>query len=403
MHLSDTIKKKWIYILVESIVAGLIILILFPNFSYLSFLLGLLGYGLFSHYTKKNNSFVLLKAFFKKLGIFPILGVSLYALWCIILLIYIKQISSGIQIIDFIIHSFGPPSEFIKSYAPSAIDSLIFFILVGITLTVHSMRQPEDEKLSRKVEHIFPTVPTESKLSQYLINKVSELACINELTERIISISEFSKEDSYIKLSIKSHSVIKNMHNNHPFSRSNMPWGFSVESAKPNESILGEIHEVSIIHNITGSSEEKHLLNGIAQLTPEAKSYKIPYSLDIKEEKEVLYQTNAWAWEHTDKKWNFNSLRYTELRKFTLINDTNTSFTITYDLTDKNGEVIPNKSDTFVLEPDSTKQICHEKLLPDENISFNFNELTGSGNGSVLAKKEKTDVFPEETNKKIVE
>jgi len=401
IKLNETIIKKWLQISVESVIAGLLLCVLLPVNGYLSFLLGALFWCLVSYHTKKHSSFKLLKAFFKKLGVFPIVGICIYALWCFILVVYIDQWSTGSKLIDSIIQPAGEPNKFIEAYAPSAFDSLVFFILVGVTLTVNSMRQPEDEKLSRKVEHIFPTVQTESKLSKHLIDKISELACINKLTERVISISDYSEKDKFIKLSIKSLSLIKNMHNNHHFSSSNLPWGFSIGECKPETEILGEVHEISIIHNLIEGAEERHILPGIVQLTKEKTFHKMPLPLELNAEKEVLYKTNAWAWEHESKKWTFNSSRYTEKRKFSISNDTGITFNLTIELTDERGHILSNKTSDTIIEPGKTKSICHEKLLPDEKISITFNKFSASNDGAVI-QKEETDPLANKNEEKEV-
>ena len=380
-------NKKYINITILAIIGGLCFPIFIDINVGLSFIIGFFLIGLISYQGHKKSYIKRGLAFIKHLGIAPIVGVLVYILWCVILFIYIGQISSGHEFIDSVIRSYGEPSDFIKSYAPSALDSLIFFGLIGGLLTAHSMKQPEDEKLSRKIEHIFPEVQTESKLSNYLVDKISELACMNQVTERIISIMDFSQDDKYLKLSIKSHSVIKNLHNNHSFAKSNMPWSFGVDSCKPNTEVLGEIHEVSVVHNISGMSEERHLLKGIATLTHEKKEHSLTFPLKIEAEKEVLYQSNSWAWEHMDKKWAFHSSRYTEERKFVFHNFTKIKFEITAELFNTNGNVSGDKGDVLAIGPGETKTISHSQLLPNESISFIIKEITGNDHGSVTTNK----------------
>ncbi|MDO6685367.1 MULTISPECIES: hypothetical protein [unclassified Agarivorans] len=404
MMLLNTIKenKVQIYSLTVFWSIGILLsLILFPSTPrYLSSLLGLLIATLFFLRLKKYNTIFFIKALIRKLGLAPIVGFLIYASWCFIVLIYIKEASSGVGYLDHIIQEFGEPSEFIKSYASSAIDSLVFFVLVGLVLTVRSIKQPEDERLSRKVEHIFPTVQTESILSKHLIDKVSELACINETTERIVSICDYSESDGFVKISIKSHSVIKNIHNNCSFSHPNMPWGFSVEESKPNTEILGEIHEISIISKLTGNSKEKHLLSGIAQLTADENSYNTTHSIDIPAEKEVLYQTNVWAWEHINKKWTFNSSRYTESRRFSLFNHTEIDFQVDVELS--NGETSQIVLEAKKKDGITPKEIIHKELLPDDSISFRLSKVTGSAKGSVNREEASSDENTQTEDEKYV-
>ena len=373
------IKKNWQAILLQSIASGFIFVLALDLSIIESFVAGFCLYAILYIYLKVKNIFTFFRRFLKKLGVAPIIGIMAYALWCLILFIYTEQLDSGSKFIDQTIRSFGTPSKFIQAYAPSAFDSLIFFIFIGGILTINSMKQPEDEKLSRKVEQIFPTVPTESKLSNFLIDKVSELACINKITEQIITIEDYSQDDEHIKLSIKSHSVIKNIHNNHPYSSSELPWAFSVESVKPNTDILGEIHEISIIRNISGSSEEKHILNGIETLTPSTKEFSTKYPLEIKEEKEVLYQTNAWAWEHIKKKWTFNSSRYTELRTIKFINKTDFIFQISSNISNR------AKVDSYTVSKEQIKTITYKEILPSEKISLSISNLSSNTEGETFS------------------
>jgi hypothetical protein len=311
-----------------------------------------------------------INGYFRVLGWPPIIGLAVFTFWVLGVMIHINVwMIENVQINAFI-DTFGEPSNFMMSYGPSSVDSLIFFYVVSIAFTLHSLKKPEDEKLSRKVEYIFPAVPPESKLAKHLLDKITELASINTLTERVITITDYDKKNGFIGLSLKTHTIIKNLHNNHSFSASNLKYNFSISVNKPNETVLGTINEVSIVDNLTGETKEKHLLDGRVVLNKDKMKYSLNYPLTLKPEQEVLYQTNVWAWEDIDELWTFGAERYTEKRKITIINQVKD-----IDLNILSWLAEESKATTADLKESSAKT-THLGKASTENIQMEANIIT---------------------------
>jgi hypothetical protein len=339
-----------------------------------------------------------INSYFRVLGWPPVIGLVAFTLWVLGVMIHINVWTIDNVQINAFIDTFGEPSSFMKSYGPSSVDSLIFFYVVSIAFTLHSLRKPEDEKLTRKVEYIFPDVPPESKLAKHLLDKITELASINTLTERVITITDYDEKSGFIGLSLKTHTIIKNLHKNHSYSDANLKWKFSINACKPKESILGTINEVSIVDNLTGETKEKHILDGRVVLSSDNMNYSLRYPLTLKPEQEVLYQTNVWVWEAIDELWTFGAERYTEKRKITIINqvkdiDLNIlswlaeeSKATPEDLKESSAKTTPlGKASIENIQMEANKiTIIHNKVLPKEIIALKIKITQHNTSGGTI-------------------
>jgi len=225
--------------------------------------------------------------------------------------------------------------NFYVSYAASTLDNFVFFVIVGTVVTFLSLKKPEEESLSRKIEFIFPDVESNSKLAKYLQDEITSLACINESSEKIITVQKISKCRNYAKLVMKSHAVIKNIHNNHQYANDKMPYRLEIDNPKPNEEILGEIFDLSLIKKINGLSKDKHIINNIEQLTPCKPLFETIFPIKLDPNQEVIYQTTSWMWEEIGKISSFSDARFSKSQCYKLINMTGEDIEAIVDFSNK--------------------------------------------------------------------
>lgn len=328
--------------------------------------------GLSSFYYIKYRFYNKSLKVLQKTGLTPLIGLSIYLLWVFSWLIYTDVWSTGIDRLDDIIRPTEGVSDFAVSYAASALDSLIFFILVGFILTIIALKKPEEEKLNRKIEYIFPDVESESDLLPYLVESVSALACINTVAERVLTVTEVSPDNKHLRISLKSHSAIKNIHNNADYANAKMPWGFTVDAQKPDEAILGEIHELSIIDKIGNSTKEKHIIQGIVQLTDTYREHNVTFPMQLSAGQEVIYQANCWVWEAVGNPFSFSIGRYTQHQKISVMNTTDQEISVTVER--KNSKKNTSTSNTYALPPiteSDDKNTHHVLPIEDKDLTPN--------------------------------
>jgi hypothetical protein len=369
---------KYLNIAFTGIVMGLVFTLLFSANHYY-FMCGALIGGVSSFFYIKHGFHNKAEKIFKRTGVSPLIGFFFYFIWVIVWLIYVSVLSTGIEDLDKLIRPVGIASDFAISYSASSLDSLIFFLLVGFILTIIALKKPEEEKLNRKIEYIFPDVDSESKLLPYLVNSVSALACINTLSERVLTITEVSQDKKHLKISSKAHSSIKNIHNNTDYEEERMPWGFTVDVIKPDEKILGEVHELSIIDRIGNSAREKHIIKGIVQFTDKNREHSVTFPMVLTAGQEVIYQSNSWAWETMGNGFDFGISRYTVLQKFSISNATDEEIHISVTkrnektkTLEKNDYMLPKKAEKSNIIEIKELDIIYKDMSPDECIEIQF-------------------------------
>lgn len=372
----DTIK--WFKILASGFLVGFLFLVLFTS-SHVSFALGFVIGVVLSYNYDKFGIHQKLAKLFKKVGVSPFIGIGVYFVWFSYWMVYSGTWLNDVYWIQEMVDPAETPSSFAVSYAASALDSLVFFLFVGLVLAIIALKKPEEEKLNRKIEYIFPDIEPESHLASYLVDRVSSLACVNKLSERELTITDISDDNRFIKISVKSHSVIKNIHNNTQFANDKMPWFFNVDVDMPSEKILGEIHELSMLYKIGDSSKEKHIIKGIEQLTSNNRSYNTTFPVELDPGQEIIYQANCWAWESSGKEFNFNISRYTELQRFNILNATNKDIVLMVET--ENKKTGKKESNPFVLaKPEETDSEIkcfdhvaeYKDLCSDNTVTLKF-------------------------------
>jgi hypothetical protein len=257
------------------------------------------------------------------------------------------------------------PSDFSVSYAASALDSLIFFTVVGLAITFISIKRPEEEKLATKIEYIFPDADSDSALGKFLANKVSALACISPITERTITIQEISEAHGAIKVLSKTNCVIKNIHNNHHYATDSMSYGVKLDLVEIDSPILGEVNDISVLFDLHDPSKNRRIINGTHPLTKSNPEFKETFSLKLEPGETASYLTSAWIWQPISDSVRFIPPRYTETQNVKLCNDTQHVIDIRVG--------IPNDEDVeFQIQPGRSHEFKVGACVPGEKVILHF-------------------------------
>lgn len=358
-------------------------------FSSIVVTMAILG-GVIGHIYSIKNRKRWFKRLLRRIGLYPIVGSVLYLFWLCYWMVNANIWLTEYSFLDRYLPNRVNPSEFSTSYAASSLDSFVFFILIGLVLAVISLKRPQEESLSTKVEYIFP----ESKdvpLNSYLQEQISALACISPITERTITIQEVSECKRFVRILIKSHSVIKNIHNNHEYINKKAQFNLGCTEPFVEKDILGEALDVSVMYRIDGTQHTKHVLDDIIRLTPDKPTYSCTFGIKLDSEQQAIYQTSGWFWqalyaemdgkstvskrkakndEYHDRALNFNVIRYTNKQDFKIINNTDERVKVI--------AKVPSRTDfSGIVDPSSEnqKQFCEfsaEGVTPGEKVSIYF-------------------------------
>lgn len=306
---------------------------------------------------------IVMNSFFKRYWKILCLSAGVYLLWVLGWLIYTKTFCPSIM--NHINGIQWKPSNFSISYAASALDSLIFFTVVGLAITVISIKRPEEEKLATKIEYIFPDADADSTLGRFLANKISSLACISPVTSRIITIKEISEENETVKVMSRTNCIIKNIHNNHHYATDSMSFGVKSDPVKVDGDLIGEVNDISIFSNLEDPSKNQHILSGAYPITTSSPEFSETFSLKLSPGEVVSYQTSAWLWQPIKESLRFTPPRYTESQDVTIHNET------LYAIDFRVG--IPNDADvSFQIQPGRSHNFKVGSCTPGEKIIVHF-------------------------------
>ncbi|MCS6114490.1 MULTISPECIES: hypothetical protein [Shewanella] len=259
---------------------------------------------------------------------YAISGLVIYAIWVCFWLMYANILLPDVEFLDTHFPSRLKPSDFSVSYAASAFDSLVFFGLVGSVLTLLTTRSPKDEKLSTKVDYIFPGSDSDDKLSGYLQKCISSLACMSPLTNRTITFQHhhlFHNEEKFaIKMYTKTNALIKNIHNNHEYVLDDAIFKAQADLIDGID-VLGEIHDLAIIKKFSGLElpDKEQILKGSHTLTNDANEFEQRYRMQLMPNETIQFMTSGWMWQCSDNVMTYTAARYTKKQQLDFFNELN--------------------------------------------------------------------------------
>jgi len=299
-----------------------------------------------------------------------ILSILTYVVWASVWLTLANVIFTDVSFFDVHFPSRLSPSDFTVSHAGSVLDSLVFFITVGLVLTLLSIKNPEEEKLDRKIEYIFNGADSESPLGQYLAREVSSLACISALTERIITFRDISDSKTAIKVSAVTDVQIKNIHNNHQYANDEMYYRIKADEVDCHNGIYGEVHDVSMIFDANQPQRNRKIIDCTQVICSASEPFQQMFDLKLKPQEQVIYRTNAWIWHSFAQPLNIVSPRFTERQIIELKNQSTQTLTLgaTWPDTLSNSREISTKN--IILKSGEVEKIELQNTTPDDKASF---------------------------------
>lgn len=253
-------------------------------------------------------------------GKYLLIGLAIYAALFIILMIVRGDILSDNATTMLWFGELRKDNDFLTSYVASSLDSLIFFIFIGVAAILISVKDPSDERLFQKINYIFPQTQRDTVLSKYIQDEISTLACIATDAKRSITAQELSPCNNYIKLDIKGRTHIKNIFNNHDFVSDNMKYSMQAEPVDFCDT-WAEMLEASITTDVSKPINAEQHLNGTIILNKDKKIHTEAFPVTLAPNAVALYYTHGWFWQGQTDHLKLNASRFVEKSVYNVKND----------------------------------------------------------------------------------
>ncbi|MEM5528104.1 hypothetical protein WN093_04670 [Gammaproteobacteria bacterium AS21] len=215
------------------------------------------------------------------------------------------------------------------SFTASALQDILFFVIIGLVLFVFSMKNPENDSLSQKLTYLFPVAKDDSVLRAYLERSVNKLGCMSDETSFVFTLLEYNQDKKIFKIQVHFESHIRNLHNKDSFSDPMLAMNLSSDLVdEPPNSIYGQLEHVKVYNFSDGSISN---INGEAHDYPVNMMEKVfrhscPFSLPP--HAVALFDAKHWEWSPAHKVHNLRLARFTRHVNFICVNSTQHSVSI---------------------------------------------------------------------------
>ncbi|MCG7565159.1 hypothetical protein MHM95_02455 [Pseudoalteromonas sp. CnMc7-15] len=249
----------------------------------------------------------------------------------------------------------GEDSYTISFYA-SAEQDYWFFAIIGLAVSVPTMKHPKSDGLRAKIHHFFPRLSETHPYMEYLVTMMNKSSCITEQYKRVVTVTNVDEE--FFSSIVSTRFRLKNLHHNHALNHN-----IGNFSLIPDEKVLEK-------HPIWGKlscfvDDEGESVSPPQNLTGEAfkvKDYNIRLEANDTREYHCVYDLMS----DLHEKMNMSFIRFTEKFDFCIENRSVTKLIISVYLQkgtgNSNSTVLVDKSvvginETFNL-PESIEMLA---------------------------------------------
>jgi hypothetical protein len=137
-------------------------------------------------------------------------------IWQRRLLLYLLGIIVGLIALDIVIYVIfrgyvgANSGSFFLSFFASLIEDTLFFLIVGVTTFILSLRDPGREPLEVKLRYLFPTAANSSAFLNYARSEVQRVAGACRSGTQRIKVTEYSSKHNAYKIYFSCTYVIEN-------------------------------------------------------------------------------------------------------------------------------------------------------------------------------------------------
>lgn len=265
-------------------------------------------------------------------------------------------------------HEVSKPSSLFVSFAASALQDILFFLVTGIVLLIFSIKRPENDNLAKKLTYLFPDAKNDTVLKDYLEHSVTKLGCIADKSSFVVTLLAYDDMLKAFKVQVHYESHLRNLHNKDYFSDPQLAMKLTSDLTEcPPDGLFGQLVHVKV-YNFTN--------NGISDIADQDseypvnmtdKSFKHSCPFSLAPHAVALFDAKHWEWSPLGKLHFLRVARFTKTVSFKCVNNTNQKVDVSY-------SQITSESDAQASTL-SSDQVCTwnvAEVIPSDGIKLDI-------------------------------
>lgn len=225
--------------------------------------------------------------------------------------------------------------DYYLALVTSALDSIIFFSIIGIFTLIIGMRDPKNETIHSRVEYLLSADGIDPSARSIAVKEIEKMACFNDDLAVDLVVEEVNEEDQSFKISMNYRAKVVNMFRREAYCDEDFRGISIIDDYNFNYPTLGQIRHIKI--------DNKNVLSQVCSFSVPGRHHSEQVKIEIPPNSSVVFETLQWLWERFDSEYFVGVSRYT---KNMTVHVTNSS----------------NCSDVFV-------EVCQEHNGPHQNRS----------------------------------
>lgn len=214
--------------------------------------------------------------------------------------------------------------NFYISFFASSLENLIFFILIGLSIAIYSLRRPESELLENRIWYLYSSEHATDESLQYNKNQIKKLAAFCKSATGKITITDYNPSMNAYRIEVEKRYTLQNMFKDRDYEDvidiSISPDSIESDQLEMNlggvpSKIMGEVHLFQT--TVIGEAPVKHN-EKVIKITDQ--DYKTKIGIRIPANGTTEYEFNYWMWCLVGEPNVTQVLRYTETLKTTIVN-----------------------------------------------------------------------------------
>jgi len=242
------------------------------------------------------------------------------------------------------------------SFFASAEQDYWFFLIIGLAVSIPSIRSPKTDGIRTKVSHFFPTLSESSPHMEEILIMMNKASCVAKVFHREMVITEI--EGDIFKAIINTKFTLKNLHHNHSLDHNIGNFKITPdEMVKKTHPTWGNLIKFSDDKGNDICTPNKMVGDEFS-----VSNYNI--TLDANEERE--YNCNYTIWFDKNELLSVSFIRFTESSSFEVVNQASKKIKITLKIV-RNGIESNTIEETSLSEKESVSTDSDIKNLSDSD------------------------------------
>lgn len=242
------------------------------------------------------------------------------------------------------------------SFMASAIEDVLFFSILGLTVFFLALRKPEKESLETRVWYLFSGENATVEARDYVRHAINKLACISPHTKITLNIDSFDQSINAFKVYASWELNLANMYDNQEYYDNEISSEIFLDDINVPDGINGQALSMKTVY----SDKTCTHINGPINIDNENLKYKQVFEMKLSPNGSCTHLFDSWQYNQVDGEYILSPIRYTE--KFEVILRNTSGRSITYRESD--GHAIPRQE----LVNGDEVVIYNDRAKPSNNI-----------------------------------